>query len=153
MRGQPKVLPLAGRRGAILTGGLVSVALSVARRLRLAVARQAAELPGVTRRVALPYTNGGVRTFLQPSGLVALGQRSPAPPALAIIGGRAHNRNWHQSENLGNFNGKRQHAIFKVSQGFHDKCQGKPQVLQNQRKIVKDKKSLTSAKCAGNGLR
>jgi hypothetical protein len=78
VRGQPKVLPLAGRRGTFPIGGLVSVALSVARPFR-------AEPPGVTRRVALPYSNGGVRTFLQPKRLAALDQRSPAPPAEMII--------------------------------------------------------------------
>ncbi len=43
---------------AILTGGLFSVALSVAEFSRI-------RLPGVTRRVALTVLNGGVRTFLQ----------------------------------------------------------------------------------------
>jgi hypothetical protein len=59
---------------AILTGGLVSVALSVAELSRIPP-------PGVTRRVALPFKNGGVRTFLQRVRLAAMHQRSPAPPA------------------------------------------------------------------------
>ena len=44
--GQREVLPPAGRRGAILTGGLVSVELSVAEPSQV-------QPPGVTRRVAL----------------------------------------------------------------------------------------------------
>ncbi len=44
--GQREVLPPAGRRGAILTGGLVSVALSLAEPFQV-------QPPGVTRRVAL----------------------------------------------------------------------------------------------------
>jgi hypothetical protein len=53
-RGQPLVLPRACRRGASITGGLFSVALSVAAFRRCASARRRTQPPGVTRRVALP---------------------------------------------------------------------------------------------------
>ena len=53
-RGQPVVLPRACRRGASITGGLFSVALSVAAFRRCAFARRKTQPPGVTRRVALP---------------------------------------------------------------------------------------------------
>jgi hypothetical protein len=86
IRDQPKVLPPTGHRDAFLTGGLVSVALSVARPFP-------ATLPGVTRRVALPYSNGGVRTFLQPIRFAALDQRSPVPPASIIINMAARDGN------------------------------------------------------------
>ncbi len=52
-RGGPLVLPQACRRGASITGGLFSVALSVAELARTAFARRTARPPGVTRRVAL----------------------------------------------------------------------------------------------------
>jgi hypothetical protein len=52
-RGRPLVLPQACRRGASITGGLFSVALSVAATSRSAFAKRVVEPPGVTRRVAL----------------------------------------------------------------------------------------------------
>jgi hypothetical protein len=52
-RGRPLVLPQACRRGASITGGLFSVALSVAITSRLAFAKHKVRPPGVTRRVAL----------------------------------------------------------------------------------------------------
>ena len=52
-RGGPLVLPQACRRGPSVTGGLFSVALSVAGRARTAFAKRTARPPGVTRRVAL----------------------------------------------------------------------------------------------------
>ena len=52
-RGEPAVLPRACRRGTQHTGGIFSVALSVAAPSRLAFAKRATQPPGVTRRVAL----------------------------------------------------------------------------------------------------
>src|SRR5580704_3481920 len=52
-RGEPAVLPRACRRGTQHTGGIFSVALSVAAPSRLAFAKRTTQPPGVTRRVAL----------------------------------------------------------------------------------------------------
>jgi hypothetical protein len=49
------VFPKACRRGASITGGLFSVALSVAAALECAFAHPSTQPPGVTRRVALPW--------------------------------------------------------------------------------------------------
>jgi len=53
-RGEPQVLPRACRRGTSRTGGIFSVALSVAAPSHSAFAERATQPPGVTRRVALP---------------------------------------------------------------------------------------------------
>src|SRR5580704_15285925 len=52
VRGEPQVLPAACRRGSSVTGGLFSVALSVAA-LQTCLRTPQMQSPGVTRRVAL----------------------------------------------------------------------------------------------------
>ena len=93
-RGGPPVFPKACRRGASITGGLFSVALSVAALLQLAFAHLEANplaLPG-----ALPFVAGscefaatGVRTFLRRPFARSSGfrpsRRSPGSPAILII--------------------------------------------------------------------
>ncbi len=54
-RGQPPVLPKAGRRGAKLTGGLIFCGTFRSRVTSQALAQLAAQPPGVTRRVALSW--------------------------------------------------------------------------------------------------
>src|ERR1700733_5678273 len=53
-RGRFLVLPKTCRRGASITGGLFSVALSVAATPKCAFTPLVAQPPGVTRRVTLP---------------------------------------------------------------------------------------------------
>lgn len=76
--GPREVLPLAGRRGAFLTGGLFSVALSVAEAFLL-------QPPDVIRRVALTVSKRRSPDFppARPlrDGLRRTDQRSPDSPA------------------------------------------------------------------------
>ena len=90
-RGGPLVLPRACRRGASITGGLFSVALSVAAPQPRAFTRHRAQPPGVTRRVALaPPALASVRRsesgLSSRPGLLHWDRRSPGSSASAIIG-------------------------------------------------------------------
>ena len=82
--GPREVLPLAGRRGAFLTGGLFSVALSVAEAFLL-------QPPDVIRRVALTVPKRRSPDFPPTrsvrDGLRRTDQRSPDSPAASIISG------------------------------------------------------------------
>ena len=82
--GPREVLPLAGRRGAFLTGGLFSVALSVAEAFLL-------QPPDVIRRVALTVPKRRSPDFppTRPlrDALRRTDQRSPDSPAASIISG------------------------------------------------------------------
>jgi hypothetical protein len=86
--GGPLVLPQACRRGASITGGLFSVALSVAATLRPAFAKRATQPPGVTRRVALlwptlassPQLESGLSS--RPLPFQAAGRRSSDSSAI-----------------------------------------------------------------------
>ena len=73
VRGAPQVLPAACRRGSSVTGGLFSVALSVAA-LQTCLRMPQTQPPGVTRRIALRRRllrvhDDGVRTFLPSAAL------------------------------------------------------------------------------------
>ena len=85
------VFPKACRRGASITGGLFSVALSVAASLECAFAHSRTQPPGVTRRVALPWPALASSPRLE-SGLSSrsfrlhgTNRRSPDSPAERII--------------------------------------------------------------------
>ncbi len=88
LRGFAEGLP---PRYASITGGLFSVALSVAAPSRLAFAKRATQPPGVTRRVALPSPalassrrpESGLSS--RPQLLRAADRRSPDSPAEIII--------------------------------------------------------------------
>jgi hypothetical protein len=74
--GEPLVFPRACRRSASSTGGLFSVALSVAAPLELPSVIPRPQPPGVTRRVALRRRlfrvhDDGVRTFLPSAALAS----------------------------------------------------------------------------------
>ncbi len=86
-RGVSLVLPKTCRRGASDTGGLFSVALSVAAPPQQAFARRVTQPPGVTRRVALPWPALASSPRLEsglssrPLFLRKAGRRSPGSPA------------------------------------------------------------------------
>ncbi len=85
------VFPKACRRGASITGGLFSVALSVAAPFECAFAHPRTQPPGVTRRVALPWPalassprpESGLSS--RSSRLRGANRRSPDSPASLII--------------------------------------------------------------------
>ena len=85
------VFPKACRRGASITGGLFSVALSVAAPLGCAFAHPRTQPPGVTRRVALPWPALSSSPQLEsglssrPHFLRNANRRSPGSPADCII--------------------------------------------------------------------
>ena len=100
-RGGPLVLPQACRRGASVTGGIFSVALSVAGLARTAFAKRTARPPGVTRRVALSSLALARRRRWSPDFPPArfsrekrAGDHPAHPPFLlyAANAGRHHNR-------------------------------------------------------------